>query len=90
MTKVRLEPWDDPEFVRAYERVAAELVLDGSGLHDPRTALEVQRRLRVAGYPNATCYCERTVSEALAHTARCIVSRDGVPSVKLGVARFVT
>ena len=40
--------------------------------------------------PNATCYCERTVDEALAHTARCIVSRDGEPSVKLGVARFVT
>jgi hypothetical protein len=90
MTKVRLEPWDDLEFVRTYERVAAELVLDGSGLHDPRTALEVQTRLRAAGYPNATCYCERTVAEALNHTARCVVSRDGVPSVKLGVARFVT
>jgi hypothetical protein len=90
MTKVRLEPWDDLEFVRTYERVAGELVLDGTGLHDPRTALEVQTRLRAAGYPNATCYCERTIDEALAHTARCIVSRDGAPSVKLGVARFVT
>ncbi len=90
MTKVKLEPWDDLEFVRTYERVAAELIHDGSGLHDPRTALELQRRIRSAGYPNATCYCERTVDEALAHTARCIVSRDGEPSVKLGVARFVT
>jgi hypothetical protein len=86
MTKVKLDPWDDLDFVRTYERVASELAVGGAGLHDPQVAFQVQVRLRAAGYPNATCYCERTVDEALAHTARCVVRRDGAPAVTLGGA----
>ena len=81
--RVSLVPWDDTDFVRTYQTVAADLAGTGRGLHDPTVALEVQRRLRAAGYPNATCYCERTVAEAMAHTARCVVARDGLEPVTL-------
>ena len=83
MSKVKLVPWDDLEFVRTYERVVGELADGGLGLHDPATALLVQGRLRAAGYPQATCFCERTVDEALRHTARCVVARDGAPAIAL-------
>ena len=84
--KVKIVPWDDADFVRAYELAARELATQGLGLHDPAAALELQRRLRAAGYPNATCYCERTVDEALAHSARCVVVRDGSGPAAIGHA----
>ncbi len=84
--KVKIVPWDDADFVRAYERAAAEMAEAGIGLHDPHGALELQRRLRAAGYPNATCRCDRTVEEALEHAARCVVSRDGSAAVTVGLA----
>jgi hypothetical protein len=81
---VRLVPWDDRDFVVAYERAAAELAAAGISLHDPSAPIEIQRRLRADGYPNATCYCERTAESVLAQRARCIVNRDGSEAMPLG------
>ena len=81
---VRLVPWDDREFVIAYERAAADLATAGIRLHDPSAPIEIQRRLRVDGYPNATCYCERSVENVLTQRARCIVTRDGSSPMPLG------
>jgi len=75
--KVKLVPWDDREFVQAFDRAAAALASEGRGFADPSGALELQRRLRADGYPNATCYCERTIEEALVRGAHCVVTRDG-------------
>jgi hypothetical protein len=74
---VKLVPWDDREFVRAYERAAADLEAHGIRLHQPEAPGELQRRLRADGYPEATCFCERTVESVLTRTAHCVVSRDG-------------
>jgi hypothetical protein len=74
---VKLVPWDDQEFVHAYERAAAALDEMGMNLEDPGAPVEIQRRLRGDGYPNATCYCERSVELALARRSRCVVARDG-------------
>jgi hypothetical protein len=74
---VKVIPWDDQEFVHAYERAAAELAAMGMSLDHPGAPVEIQRRLRGDGYPSATCYCERTVELALARQSRCVVARDG-------------
>lgn len=74
---VKLIPWDDREFVVAYERAAAELAENGMSLDHADAPVEIQRRLRRDGYPNAICYCERSVELALARQSRCVVSRDG-------------
>ena len=78
--KVKLVPWDDPEFVQAFERTADAMRRDGRPLIDPGGALELQRRLRAEGYPFATCECERTIEEAMVHAAHCTVRRDGGPA----------
>ena len=82
---IKLVPWDDREFVQAYERAAAELATAGIRLDQPNAPIEIQRRLRADGFPNATCYCERTAENVLAQRARCVVSRDGMSPVSLGV-----
>jgi hypothetical protein len=74
---VKVIPWDDQDFVHAYERAASELTAMGMNLDHPGAPVEIQRRLRDDGYPNATCYCERTVELALARQSRCVVMRDG-------------
>jgi hypothetical protein len=74
---VKVIPWDDQDFVHAYQRAAAELAAMGMNLDHPGAPVEIQRRLRSDGYPNATCYCERTVELALARQSRCVVMRDG-------------
>jgi hypothetical protein len=74
---VKLVPWDDQEFVRAYERACAELATMGMSLDNPGAPVEIQRRLRGEGYPDAICYCERTVELAMARQSRCVVMRDG-------------
>ena len=80
---VKLIPWDDQDFVRAYERAAAELATMGMTLDHAAAPIEIQRRLRGDGYPNATCYCERTAELALARQSRCVVMRDGQPATLL-------
>jgi hypothetical protein len=74
---VKLVPWDDQEFVRAYERAAEDLATIGMSLDHSDAPVEIQRRLRGGGYPAATCYCERSVELAMARRSRCVVSRDG-------------
>jgi hypothetical protein len=81
---VKLIPWDDREFVQAYERVATDLASAGIRLDHPNASIEIQRRLRAGGYPNAICYCERSAEHILAQRARCIVSRDGEGPTPLG------
>jgi hypothetical protein len=78
MTRIRakLTPWDDREFVRAFEaarRVASETDAD-DGLH---MAMRVEHLLREAGYPKARVIVERSVQEALEHTEHWTVNRDG-------------
>ena len=80
---VKLVPWDDQDFVRAYERAAAGLADAGMSLDQAEAPVEIQRRLRGDGYPNATCFCERTVELALARQSRCVVMRDGEPATIL-------
>jgi hypothetical protein len=80
---VKLVPWDDREFVQAYERAAADLHEAGIELHDPSAPIELQRRLRADGYPEATCWCERTVENVLAQRARCVVARDGASAMTM-------
>ena len=74
---VKVVPWDDQDFVHAYERAAEALAAIGMQLEDAGAPVEIQRRLRSDGYPNATCYCERSVELALARRSRCVVMRDG-------------
>ena len=52
--------------------MAVLLVDDDRDLVDVLTYL-----LRREGYPNATCYCERSVELAMARRSRCVVTRDG-------------
>jgi hypothetical protein len=84
--KVKLIPWDDRAFVAAFETAAASIESQGLRLDAADGALALQRELRASGFPNATCYCERTVEEALAQQARCVVTRDGTTPVALGSA----
>jgi hypothetical protein len=75
-TKTRITPWDDPEFVRAFEQARA--VVSEGGINDlPLAAAEVQRLLREAGYPRARVEVDRTVAEALDRVAHWVVTRDG-------------
>ena len=48
---IKLVPWDDREFVQAYERVAADLATAGIRLDQPNAPVEIQRRLRADGLP---------------------------------------
>jgi hypothetical protein len=84
--KVKLVPWDDRAFLDAVDVAAANIESRGLRLDDADGALALQRELRAIGFPNATCYCERTVEEALAHQTRCVVTRDGTATVVLGTA----
>ena len=81
---IKLVPWDDRDFVQAYERAAADLATAGIRLDQPNAPVEIQRRLRADGYPNAICFCERTAESVLAQRARCVVSRDGTDPVSIG------
>jgi len=75
-TKTKITPWDDPEFVRAFERARAAVTEDG--ITDiPLAAAEVQHLLREAGYPHARVDVDRTVAEAIDQVAHWVVSRDG-------------
>lgn len=74
--KTKIAPWDDPDFVGAFERARAEMDRSGCCPEGPPAAAEVQRMLREAGFPNARVEVDRTVEEALEHTSHWLVTRD--------------
>jgi hypothetical protein len=74
-TTTKITPWDDREFVRAYEH-AREAVHQEELGDGPAAAAEVQRRLREAGYPDARVDVARTVEEAIDQVSHWVVSRD--------------
>ena len=74
--KASITPWDDPAFVKAFEHAKDQIEHETEHPDGPKAALEVQRRLREAGYPSARVEVVRTVEEALAHTSHWTVSRD--------------
>jgi hypothetical protein len=74
--KAKITPWDDREFVQAFEMARGVVAADG--LPDgPKSAAHVERMLREAGYPLARVDVIRTVQEALEHRSHWIVNRDG-------------
>jgi hypothetical protein len=75
--RISVSPWDDPAFLAAFDRACADVVAGGLTLDEPRGQLALQTALRADGYPRAIVVCERSVDEALAHTGRCIIRRDG-------------
>lgn len=75
--RARLVPWDDPDFVHAFERAQAETERSGCCPEGPQAAQRVQHLLREAGYPEAVVEVERTVEEALQHVSHWTVRRDG-------------
>jgi hypothetical protein len=74
-TRTKITPWDDREFVRAYERAREAVHQDEPG-DGPAAGAEVQRLLREAGYPQARVEIVRTAKEALEQVAHWIVTRD--------------
>lgn len=74
--QAKITPWDDPAFVRAFERARDDVEQSGCCPEGPDAGSEVQRRLREAGYPGASVEVIRSVDEALHHTSHWIVTRD--------------
>ncbi len=75
--RAELVPWDDREFVAAYERAHDAALAEGLAINGPRAAARVEELLRAGGYPRAAVDVERTIDEALEHAARWTVRRDG-------------
>jgi hypothetical protein len=75
--RARLIPWDDADFVRAFDRARNEIERTGCCSEGPAAAEQVQRLLRERGYPKARVEVERSVEEALVHVSHWSVSRDG-------------
>ena len=75
--KARLAPWDDPDFVRAFEHARAETEEAGGYQDGPRAAEHVQKLLHEAGYPAARVEVRQTVEETLEHVTHWSVTRDG-------------
>ena len=73
--KARLNPWDDADFVKAFEHALERAEL--TGVPDQEAGPYVQRRLRETGYPRTRVIVGQSVDEALAHSSRWLVSRDG-------------
>jgi hypothetical protein len=75
--RTELVPWDDGDFVRAYEIAHDQVVGEGLLINGPRAAGRLEELLRVAGYPRVSVTVERTIDDALRHAARWTVRRDG-------------
>ena len=75
--KAQLIPWDDPDFVRAFDRAREATERSGCCPDGPQAAERVQHLLREAGYPNARVEIRQTVEEALEHVSHWTVRRDG-------------
>ena len=78
--RVRLIPWDDPDFIHAFETAREQVRAEGLTVNGPKACARVEELLREAGYPRVTVDCERTADEAMAHIAHWTVRRDGPPS----------
>ena len=74
--RAHLSPWDDLDFVRAFEQARDEVDLADANA-GPAAALQVERRLHAAGYPSARIEVTRSVTEALEHASHWDVRRDG-------------
>jgi hypothetical protein len=77
--RIRIEPWDEQAFVRAVEVARDQVHAEGLLINGPKAAARAESLLHAAGYPLARVECERTVEEAMAHCARWVVHRDGLP-----------
>ena len=75
--RAELLPFDDREFVAAYERSRDTALAEGLAINGPRAAARVEELIRSSGYPHAAIDVERTVDEVLEHAARWTVRRDG-------------
>jgi hypothetical protein len=75
--RTELVPWDDADFVRAYERAHEQVVSEGLLINGPRAAGRLEELLRVAGYPRVSVKVDRTTEDALRRAARWTVRRDG-------------
>jgi hypothetical protein len=73
--RARIDPWDDAAFVKAFEHALERAEL--TGVPDHEAGHYVQRRLRETGYPAARVIVGQSVEEALEHSSRWRVSRDG-------------
>lgn len=73
----RVSPWDDADFVRAFEQARDEMERGADASEGPGAAQRVERRLHEAGYPLARIDVIRSASEALTHTSHWDVRRDG-------------
>ena len=76
--RVRLIPWDDPAFVRAFESARIQVSAEGLTINGTLACARAEELLRAAGFPAVRINCERTAAEAMAHAAHWIVRRDGV------------
>ncbi|HEU0244981.1 MAG TPA: hypothetical protein VFQ75_13845 [Candidatus Limnocylindrales bacterium] len=75
--RAELIPWDDARFVDEYERAREQSIGEGLTINGPKAAARVEHLLRARGFPGAVVEVDRTIDEALVHSARWIVRRDG-------------
>ena len=74
--RARVDPWDDADFVKAFEHALERAGL--TGVPDAEAGPYVQRRLRETGYPAARVIVGRTADETLhGQAGRWDVRRDG-------------
>jgi hypothetical protein len=74
--KAKITPWDDQEFVRAFESARDQTAREELG-DGPKAGAHVEHLLREAGYPKARVDVIQTVRDALEQTSHWVVSRDG-------------
>ena len=79
--RTELVPWDDPDFVRDFERAREQVLSEGLRINGPKAAARLQEVMRAGGYPRVFVKVERSVDEALRHAARWTVWRDGAPAL---------
>ena len=75
--RVRLIPWDDPAFIRAFETAREQVRAEGLTINGPAASARAESLIRAAGFPRVRVDCVRTPAEAMAHLAHWTVRRDG-------------
>jgi hypothetical protein len=74
---VQVVPWDDPDFVRAFEAARNQVRAEGLTINGPKACARAEALIRLAGFPDVRIDCDRTPAEAMAHIAHWTVIRDG-------------